>query len=130
MTAVSAYPAAAKWLIACLPPVFRFWVRAQPKQTSCSGRTENGDAGLIRGAPVRGSRRDLAFVAAGRYDGFWERGLSLWDIAAGYLLVKAGGFVSDFASRDLSRPLVISSRRTAPCMSASSMRGAKAGLNG
>ena len=31
---------------------------------------------------------DLAFVAAGRYDGFWERGLSLWDIAAGYLLVK------------------------------------------
>ncbi|MGB1473233.1 MAG: inositol monophosphatase family protein [Candidatus Puniceispirillaceae bacterium] len=44
---------------------------------------------------------DLAFVAAGRYDGFWERGLSLWDIAAGILLVReAGGLVSDFASRD------------------------------
>ena len=44
---------------------------------------------------------DLAFVAAGRYDGFWERGLSLWDIAAGYLLVKeAGGFISDFSARD------------------------------
>jgi len=44
---------------------------------------------------------DLAFVAAGRYDGFWERGLSLWDIAAGVLLVReAGGLVSDFASRD------------------------------
>ena len=44
---------------------------------------------------------DLAYVASGRYDGFWERGLSSWDIAAGILLVReAGGFVSDFASRD------------------------------
>jgi myo-inositol-1(or 4)-monophosphatase len=44
---------------------------------------------------------DLAYVAAGRYDGFWERGLSSWDIAAGILLVReAGGFVSDFTSRD------------------------------
>lgn len=44
---------------------------------------------------------DLAWVAAGRYDGFWERGLSKWDIAAGLLLVReAGGFVSDFGSRD------------------------------
>ena len=44
---------------------------------------------------------DLAYVAAGRYDGYWERGLSSWDIAAGILLVReAGGFVSDFASRD------------------------------
>lgn len=44
---------------------------------------------------------DLAWVAAGRYDGFWEHGLSLWDIAAGVLIVReAGGFVSDFASRD------------------------------
>lgn len=44
---------------------------------------------------------DLAWVAAGRFDGFWERGLSLWDIAAGVILVReAGGFVSDFASRD------------------------------
>ncbi|WP_147124304.1 inositol monophosphatase family protein [Shimia ponticola] len=37
---------------------------------------------------------DLAYVAAGRYDGFWERGLNIWDIAAGVLIVKeAGGFV-------------------------------------
>ena len=44
---------------------------------------------------------DLAYVAAGRFDGFWERGLKNWDIAAGILLVReAGGFVSDFASRD------------------------------
>ena len=40
---------------------------------------------------------DLAYVAAGRLDGFWEYGLSAWDMAAGALLiVEAGGFVADF----------------------------------
>jgi myo-inositol-1(or 4)-monophosphatase len=39
---------------------------------------------------------DLAYVAAGRLDGFWEFGLSPWDIAAGLLIVReAGGYVSD-----------------------------------
>jgi myo-inositol-1(or 4)-monophosphatase len=39
---------------------------------------------------------DLAWVAAGRYDGFWELGLNAWDIAAGLILVReAGGFVTD-----------------------------------
>ena len=39
---------------------------------------------------------DLAYVAAGRYDGFWEEGLAPWDLAAGLILIKeAGGFVSD-----------------------------------
>jgi len=39
---------------------------------------------------------DLAYVAAGRFDGFWETGLQPWDMAAGLLLVReAGGFVSD-----------------------------------
>jgi myo-inositol-1(or 4)-monophosphatase len=41
---------------------------------------------------------DLAYVAAGRLDGFWEFGLSPWDIAAGTLLVReAGGYVSDLS---------------------------------
>ena len=40
---------------------------------------------------------DLAYVAAGRLDGFWEMGLKPWDIAAGALLIKeAGGLVTDF----------------------------------
>lgn len=40
---------------------------------------------------------DLAYVACGRYDGFWEAGLSPWDIAAGSLMIlEAGGLVSDF----------------------------------
>ena len=39
---------------------------------------------------------DLAYVAAGRYDAFWEEGLAPWDVAAGILLVReAGGYVSD-----------------------------------
>lgn len=44
---------------------------------------------------------DLAWVAAGRYDGFWEERLAAWDIAAGILIIReAGGFVSDFSARD------------------------------
>ena len=40
---------------------------------------------------------DLAYVACGRFDGFYEYGLSPWDVAAGSLIVKnAGGIVSDF----------------------------------
>jgi myo-inositol-1(or 4)-monophosphatase len=39
---------------------------------------------------------DMAFVAAGRFDGFWEHGLQPWDMAAGILLVKeAGGVITD-----------------------------------
>ncbi len=44
---------------------------------------------------------DLAWVAAGRYDGFWESGLSQWDIAAGGLLVlEAGGLITDLAGQE------------------------------
>jgi len=40
---------------------------------------------------------DLAYVAAGRYDGFWEAGLKRWDMAAGVLLIQeSGGLVTDF----------------------------------
>lgn len=54
-----------------------------------AGIRRNGSAAL-----------DLAWVAAGRFDGFWETDLALWDTAAGCLLVReAGGFVSDFRGR-------------------------------
>ena len=62
------------------------------------------------GPQVAGIRRfgaaslDLAWVAAGRYDGFWESGLAPWDTAAGCLLVReAGGFVTDW--RGVSQPI-------------------------
>jgi len=44
---------------------------------------------------------DMAYVAAGRFDGFWQRNLNYWDIAAGVLLVReAGGYVTDFLGKD------------------------------
>ena len=44
---------------------------------------------------------DMAYVAAGRCDGFWQRNLNYWDIAAGIILIKeAGGFVTDFNGND------------------------------
>ncbi len=44
---------------------------------------------------------DLAWVAAGRFDGFWESDLEPWDVAAGILLVReAGGFVTDYRGGD------------------------------
>ena len=44
---------------------------------------------------------DMAYVAAGRCDGFWSRNLNYWDIAAGIILVKeAGGFVTDFSGEN------------------------------
>ena len=59
------------------------------------------------GPEVSGIRRngaaslDLAWVAAGRFDGFWEDDLDIWDSAAGILLVKeAGGYVSDYRGQD------------------------------
>ena len=61
------------------------------------------------GPQVSGVRRfgaaslDLAWVAAGRMDGFWEDDLDVWDTAAGVLLVReAGGFVTDYRGSDRS----------------------------
>jgi myo-inositol-1(or 4)-monophosphatase len=89
-----------------------------------SGRDRMADALLATGIPymgkpghdtlraelkaltdsVSGIRRlgvaslDLAYVAAGRFEGFWERGLSQWDMAAGIVIVReAGGLVSDMS---------------------------------
>ena len=43
----------------------------------------------------------MAYVAAGRCDGFWQRNLNYWDFAAGIVLVKeAGGFVTDFEGKN------------------------------
>jgi myo-inositol-1(or 4)-monophosphatase len=44
---------------------------------------------------------DLAYVAAGRFDGCWDRDVHAWDLAAGVILIReAGGFVTDLAGRD------------------------------
>ena len=59
---------------------------------------------LLKTAGIRrpgAAALDLAYVAAGRLDGFWEFGLHLWDIAAGSLLVReAGGLISELQGKD------------------------------
>jgi len=59
--------------------------QVEPVLRQCAGVRRMGAASL-----------DLAYVAAGRFDGFWELGLHPWDIAAGIVLVReAGGFVHE-----------------------------------
>ena len=67
---------------------------------------------------TRGVRRggaaavDLAFVASGKVDGYWERGLEIWDLAAGAIIVKeAGGVVSDYPNGEFN----LSSGRILAC---------------
>ena len=99
----------------------------QDRRLRVSGRRDLADALVATGIPfkghgdhpqwraindavapeVAGIRRfgsaalDLAWVAAGRFDAFWEAGLQPWDVAAGILLVReAGGYVSDFRGGD------------------------------
>ncbi len=63
-----------------LPETLQDLARLLP---ACAGVRRFGAASL-----------DLAYVAAGRYDGFWERGLNAWDIAAGIVILKeAGGLI-------------------------------------
>ena len=63
-----------------LPATLQDLARLMP---ACAGVRRWGAAAL-----------DMAYVAAGRYEGFWERRLNAWDLAAGIIIVKeAGGFV-------------------------------------
>jgi myo-inositol-1(or 4)-monophosphatase len=57
---------------------------------------------------------DLAYVAAGRFDGFWERNLSAWDVAAGAILVReAGGVVNELNGGDFMKTGAIVASNTA-----------------
>ena len=68
----------------------RFIEELQSVMMEVAGLRRSGSAAL-----------DLAYVAAGRYDGYWERALKPWDLAAGIVLVReAGGLVSDINGRD------------------------------
>ena len=68
-----------------------FWGELATLTPACAGIRRYGSAAL-----------DLAWVAAGRFDGFWERGLKPWDIAAGIVLVReAGGLVSEIDGSDV-----------------------------
>jgi len=67
-----------------LPATLQDLARLMP---ACAGVRRWGSAAL-----------DMAYVAAGRYEGFWERGLNAWDLAAGIVILQeAGGFVEPLA---------------------------------
>ena len=71
-----------------LPRTLRTLAQLMPR---CAGVRRAGSAAL-----------DLAWVAAGRLDGYWEQGINAWDVAAGALLVReAGGIVRDFTDDSL-----------------------------
>jgi myo-inositol-1(or 4)-monophosphatase len=77
---------------------FRDLSRLEPYQRQF-GRVAAATSGIRRAGAAA---LDLADVAAGRFDGFWEQRLATWDIAAGTLLIReAGGVVTDFAGRDV-----------------------------
>lgn len=70
-----------------LPETLQDLARIMP---TCAGVRRWGSAAL-----------DLAYVAAGRYEGYWERSLNAWDVAAGIIIVKeAGGFVRGMSDED------------------------------
>ena len=72
--------------------------------------------GKLKNEPIFSNRKsgsaalDLAYVAAGRYDGYFQKDLNLWDIAAGIILVKeAGGIINDLDLDNLKNINVIAS---------------------
>ena len=70
-----------------LPETLQDLARIMP---TCAGVRRWGSAAL-----------DMAYVAAGRYEGYWERNLNAWDLAAGLIIVKeAGGFARGFDDAD------------------------------
>jgi len=81
-----------------------------------AGRVMAQSAGLRR---FGAASLDLAYVAAGRFDGFWERGLAAWDVAAGAVLVReAGGFVNEIDGGDFmqSGAIVASNDKLMPLL--------------
>ncbi|MFN3891611.1 MAG: inositol monophosphatase family protein [Beijerinckiaceae bacterium] len=89
---VSARREIADGLIGCgVPPLGRAALHPRFKAELSAVMARAGNVRRLGAAAL-----DIALVAAGRFDAFWERGLHPWDMAAGVLLVReAGGFVSD-----------------------------------
>ena len=74
-----------------LPKFLRELAALMPQ---CAGVRRNGAASL-----------DMAYVAAGRFDAYWERGVKIWDVAAGALLVREAGGLLRELTRDDADPV-------------------------
>ena len=83
------------------------------RRVAADNNTRTLDHFLRRSQGVRragAAALDLAYVASGRLDGYWEARLSWWDIAAGVLLVReAGGYVSDYGGGSVSAAEIVAS---------------------
>jgi myo-inositol-1(or 4)-monophosphatase len=81
-------------MVACgVPPLARVRDHESFKRELSAAMAKIGNIRRLGAAAL-----DLAMVGCGRFDGYWERGIKAWDIAAGMVLVReAGGFVSDFS---------------------------------
>ena len=79
-----------------IPPLFKVGGHARFQRELAAVMMRVGNVRRLGAAAL-----DLASVAAGRYDAYWERDLKPWDIAAGIVMIReAGGFVSDLDGGD------------------------------
>ena len=79
-----------------IPPLFKVDGHARFQRELAAVMTRAGNVRRLGAAAL-----DLASVAAGRCDAYWERGLNAWDIAAGIVMIReAGGFISDLDGGD------------------------------
>jgi myo-inositol-1(or 4)-monophosphatase len=81
-------------MVACgIPPLARIKDHERFKTELAAGMAKIGNIRRLGAAAI-----DLAMVASGRCDGYWERGINPWDVAAGIVLVReSGGFVTDLS---------------------------------
>jgi len=91
---VAARQGLAESMIACgIPPLAGQVHHARFQAELAAAMAKTGNIRRLGAAAL-----DIAMVADGRFDGYWERGVNSWDIAAGIVLVReAGGFVTDLA---------------------------------
>lgn len=91
---VAARRGLAECMVACgIPPLARHKDHDAFKKELAAAMNKIGNIRRLGAAAI-----DLAMVACGRFDGYWERGVNSWDIAAGIVLVReAGGFVTDLS---------------------------------
>ena len=89
------------------------WTRRLSRRGGAGDRTER------RHTPLRRRFSGSRYVAAGRFDGFWERGLSAWDVAAGAVIVReAGGFVKEIDGGDFLKTgnIIAANERLLPAL--------------
>ena len=75
------------------------------------GKIDYGDELLVRNSGC--AALDMAYVASGRYDGYFQKNLNLWDIAAGIIIVEeAGGILNEINLSSINNVKIIASNNS------------------